>query len=590
MPPNVHRNIAHTVAAHSEAPLMARPPHQIMEGWQRQRLRVLQFGGMVLLAIAIALVYWPGLRGFWVRDDFFVVAYMRLVDKPLAFFVNDHFPTPGAIFRPLGYASMWITQALFGAEYRAQSLVDLGLHIAVAVALFRVINLVLRSRNLALLCTLAFAIHPAVISTVLVWTNRFDVLAALFCLLALRAAYDWLDDRRPVMLAATLMFALAAMASKEVGIAVLAPVFLLWLGAAIHEPRDAGVKKAMLSLLATTLVYVAWRWTVLGTPASNLAGGTPLAELVGKGIYKWLDYSPDYLSFWPRLESWQRGVLTGAALTFTVVFGFAWRRSQAGPWHDRRGELLLSALAISSSPILLQAPVAALNAAPLSAGISAVEVAMQSRLYYLSTVGATLFLAVVLGAAWDTLEAYKPRLRAAVVLPLVLMIATFGSAAYRTTTDYGVRSREIGLLAHAAVASIAGVNLPEQDCHVYFLDIQPPPEWSIYVSMDAVVKALAPDLHRVQDCLFHNEYPTFFYFAPHGHLDPRKSLPFRPLEMNGVIVPWLHVGGLDIAYLSAPPKVDRDNAGNGMFFSYEQGQFRDVTSEITAGRREVHLQ
>jgi hypothetical protein len=545
---------------------------------------------MVLIAMVVALVYWPGLRGFWVRDDFFVIAFMRLVGNPWAFFVNDHFHIPGAIFRPLSYVAMWLTQTLSGAEFRAQSLATMGFHIAVAVALFRVIDLVLQPRSLALLCTLVFAVHPAVIATVLDWVNLIDILAALFCLLAVRAAYDWLEGRQPVMLATTLMFALMAMASKEVGVTVLAPVFLLWLGAVMGEPRDARPTRALLALVATAVAYVAWRWVVLGTPASALTGEAPLLQLLGKGMYKWLDYLPAYLSFWPRLDNWQRGALAVAAILLLTVACVASRRSAAGLWQNRRGELVVSALALWFAPMFLQAPVAALNLAPLAADISAVEVAMQSRLYYLSTVGAALFLAVVFSAIWDRLEANQSRWRATVVLPLVLTIAAFGSAAYRTSTDYALRSSETGELARAVVASIAAVDLPAHDCHVYFLDFQPPPEWSIYVSMDAVVKALAPDLHRVQDCLFHNEYPTYFYFVPHGHLDPRGALPFRPLEVNGAIVPWRNVGGVDIVYLSAPPKVDRGNAGSGIFFAYENGQFRNVTAEITNGRREVHLQ
>ena len=214
------------------------------------------------------------------------------------------------------------------------------------------------------------------------------------------------------------------------------------------------------------------------------------------------------------------------------------RRSDAGLWQNRRGKLAISALALWFAPTFLQAPVAALNLAPLVADISAVEVAMQSRLYYLSIVGAVIFFAVVLSAALARLQVEASRLRAAAVVSLIFMVATFGSAAYRTTTDYGLRSSEIGQLAHVAVASIAGIDLPAQNCHVYFLDVQPPPEWSIYVSMDAIVKALAPDLNRVQDCLFHNEYPTFFYFARHGHLNPSNCLPFRSLLVDGAPVPW----------------------------------------------------
>jgi hypothetical protein len=200
-----------------------------------RRARLLLVIGAALSIAVVMVAYWPGLRGFWGRDDYFVLAYMRLVDNPWAFFVNDHFPVQGSIFRPLGFASMWLTQALFGTAYRAESLADLGLHIAVAVALFRVVSLVLRTPLLALSCTLLFAVQPAALATVLVWTNRFDLLAAFFCLLALRAAYDYRAGGGPIHLAATLIFALAAMAAR--GCAARA-VFREMALRAARAPRD----------------------------------------------------------------------------------------------------------------------------------------------------------------------------------------------------------------------------------------------------------------------------------------------------------------------------------------------------------------
>jgi len=553
------------------------------------RERASQSACVGLLALVAALAYWPSLRGFWVRDDFALLAYMRLVGAPWAFFVDDHFMVPGAIFRPLGFASMWLTQALFGLDYRAESLADLGLHIAVAVALFRVNNLLL-PRGLAWLCALTFAVHPAAMATVQVWSNRFDLLAALFCLLSLRAAYDWRRDGRAAMLAVTLLFALAAMASKEVGVAVLIPIFLLWLDAAVRDPRRAKCWQALAALFATAALYLAWRWIVLGTPSSHLTGSGSLPELMRRGILNELVYAPGYLSFWPRLDSWQRTGTASAALMFVVVAAFALRRNHTAPWKNRRRELLVSGLGLWLVPLLLQAPVAALNAAPLTASASAIEVAMQSRLYYLSTIGAVIFFAVLLSAMLDNPEAAQSRRRPAATLLLVVLIASLGSAGRRTTTDYGLRSSEMSQLARAAVASVAAIDIPKQRCHVYFLDFQPPPESSIYVSMDSVVKALEPDLKRVQDCLFHNEYPTYFYFVPHGRVDALAALPFRPLEANGAAVPWLHVGRLDIVYLSAPREVDRVNADGGKFLAYKNGRFLDVTAEITDGRREVDLQ
>src|SRR5438046_2225529 len=72
-----HRNVVIALAAHNKARMATRPPNRIMEGMPSQHARALHIGCMALLGISIALVYWPGLRGFWVRDDFFVLAYMR---------------------------------------------------------------------------------------------------------------------------------------------------------------------------------------------------------------------------------------------------------------------------------------------------------------------------------------------------------------------------------------------------------------------------------------------------------------------------------------------------------------------------------
>ena len=33
----------------------------------------------ILIALVVALVYWPGLGGFWTRDDYMQLAFARLV-------------------------------------------------------------------------------------------------------------------------------------------------------------------------------------------------------------------------------------------------------------------------------------------------------------------------------------------------------------------------------------------------------------------------------------------------------------------------------------------------------------------------------
>jgi len=88
-------------------------------------------GAGLLMTAVVALVSWPGFRADWVRDDFLVLAFSRLLGTPFPLFVQDHFHVPGAIFRPLGYASQWLTQAMFGNGYQAHSAIELALHVGV---------------------------------------------------------------------------------------------------------------------------------------------------------------------------------------------------------------------------------------------------------------------------------------------------------------------------------------------------------------------------------------------------------------------------------------------------------------------------
>ena len=139
------------------------------------------------------------------------LAFARLIGSPWPLFVHDHyFPVPGSIFRPLGFASFWLWQALFGTNYFAHAFADMLLHVAVSLALYRVIRAGALDRFPAALCTLVFALHPAVLGTAFWWSARFDLLAALFALVAIRGALDYIDRPRITSLLVALSATLAA--------------------------------------------------------------------------------------------------------------------------------------------------------------------------------------------------------------------------------------------------------------------------------------------------------------------------------------------------------------------------------------------
>lgn len=532
-----------------------------------------RFWLIALIVAAIVFVLAPGVHGDWGRDDYFQLAFVRLVGSPWPLFAHDHFPVPGSVFRPLGFASMWLGAQWFGTDYALHAWSDIALHAAVALALFALLRRLRIAPWPAALATLAFALHPAAAGPALWWSARFDLLATLFVLLALVSAVAYRDDGDRRWLAAALLAALAAMLSKEIGLVAVAAAAALWLRQAITAPAQR--RRALLACVAAALcaaVYLGWRARVLGTAASGITGTTPLGEAILAGVGTWWHQAPGYLAFWPRLDGYARAVLLVLVLASLPAL-----RGARLPGRDDVA-IVLCGLVLLVSPALLQAPVAALNAHPLGSGESAIEAAMQSRLYYLGIAGGALILATLLDRARRVrIAAYGPGLAAIAVCALVAL----GATARRDAQAFAEGSVRNAAVAHAAVDAVDALALPAAPCHVVFLGIEPAPEWSVYVSMDSVVKALDADLARVAPCWFHANYPTWFFLMP-ASVDASAALPYRPLQADGRDVPWLRVGGATIAYLDEPSVIDADARARMRYLRWNGRGFDEVGADAAA--------
>lgn len=546
-------------------------------------------GGLSALVIAalVTAVYWPGVHGFWGRDDFAQLAFSRLIGSPWPLFVQDHFPVPGALFRPLGFASMWLCQVLFGNDYAEHAIADLALHIGVSLMLLALLRRAAVPPMIALICSLLFALHPAVIGTALWWSARFDLLASLFILLALLAAFDYRERQRWFGLPCVLLAALAAMLSKEIGFALIGALSLLWIRWIWIEPTQR--TKALQALVLTwlvALVYLLWRWWVLGTLSSGLAGATPISGAIAHGLLDWLQQAPGYWTFWIRLEPTQRVMLAAAlCLLLASLVAACMFRYRRLAWQ-RYADLALCGLSLLLLPALLQAPVAALNAAPLGVDVSVIETAMQSRLYYLGLAGGMCLLAAVLAVI---LSVTTRKVRVMSLVALGLVASVFAWVAQHNAQAFALRAVDISTVARQAIVAVGKLDLPKTDCHVVFLDVEPAPEWSIYVSMDSIVKALSPDLARVQHCYFHANYVTYFYLlgAPG---DPNDVAPYRPKTIGENVSPWRRIGDLTIAYLLPPQNSEASSLAKVQFLRYRDGDFEDVSAEVVAGRLSVRMQ
>jgi len=544
------------------------------------------WGAAGLLVVIVFLAGWPGVHGFWGRDDYFQLALARMIGSPWPLFAHDHFPVPGSVFRPLGFASMWLDTRLFGTAYAPHAICDLALHAGVALALFGMLRRAGATSFVALLAALAFALHPAASGTAQWWSARFDVLATLFVLLALHGALAYRTRPSTLALGAALLAAFAAMASKEIGLVAPAAMILVWLRWAWHEPRERRrALHACAYALACAALFLVWRTAVLGTATSGILGGASLAQALGAGLRTWLRDVGGYFSYFALLATWQRALLGLAAFGSAVALGLSRRRhraifdvnasARAAQARSSRADLVLCGLCLLLLPALLQAPVAMLNAAPLRADFSAVEAAMQARLYYLGIAGAALLLGVLLASL-------RGVARDIACVCVALALVAFGSVSHSAAREFAQRSVQISDVARAAVHAVDALPRVDDPCRIFFLGVEQAPEWGGFVSMDSIVKAL-DERGDVAHCWIHADTPTYFHLQS-ATAKPAEAAPWMPLEAGGKSVPWLRVGALTIAFVTAPSALDAQTMATARFLRWQNGRFDDVSAEVADGR------
>lgn len=540
---------------------------------------------MLVLVFCTAWVYWPGIHGFWGRDDFAQLAMARMVGTPWSFFLHDHYPVPGSEYRPLGYASMWLGQALLGSDYAAHAQSDLLLHICVGLALFGVLRKAETGRAVALVCTVLFALHPAVIGTALWWSARFDLLATLFILLAVWSALAYRRGRRPIAFAGMLVAAFAAMLSKEIGLVAVAVLSLLALRWAWSRPDERGAALRMLGgSLACALGYIGLRRTVLGTLGSTMTASVPMRQAIANGLLAWPADMPGYVSFWARMTAPQHAVFGLALLLMIALLVVSVRRRRPRARNHPPADLLVCGACLFLLPAVLQAPVAGF-AMPLNAHMSAVDSAMQSRLYYLGIAGVAMLVAAVL--SWAAQRLGK---RAGLMLAVAtsLLVVDLAGSAHHAAAAFAVRSSQIAQPARQAVAQIASMRLPRNHCQIVFLGVEPPPEWSVFVSMDSIVKALSPNPQHVGHCWFHDDYRASFNLQA-APASPADAMPYQPLRIDGKRVRWRTIGHMVIAYVVPPATLAPGQKAKMIFLRYTGGRFSDVSREVVAGELQPQL-
>jgi len=274
------------------------------EAWPSRRVRLLALG-------VLALLWLPALlRGGWALDDRELLFGNPVVDGSLpwsAAFTRDYFHHLGDVgqWRPLASLSLRLDRWLFGESVLGYHLVNGALHLAVVAAALALLRRLEVPARVAFLGLGLFALHPALVDSVVWIAGRTSMLAALFPLLgALGAEAAWSRGRATWVGASTAAAGLGlGLLAKEDAL-VFAPGLVLL---AARRGRGQGWATAVAVLVVSAACF-GGRALVFGEllpkattpalgsadlPARLEAGGLALVEALRLALLP-LDHPPQY--------------------------------------------------------------------------------------------------------------------------------------------------------------------------------------------------------------------------------------------------------------------------------------------------------
>ena len=541
---------------------------------------------LALTAVCVAAIacYAPALHAYFAQDDFTLLALARLLHQPLLAFHHDHFPG-SLFFRPLGIFVWWLTTALFDNAPRGHYAVNAALHLGCVLALYALLQRLRRDAPLNVLWAAAYAVHPLAIGTALWLSDRFDLIATAFSLLAVNFALRYRLQPRGVDLLAIAACLLVAFAGKETAIVgALASATLLVLpdADARLRPRERWIAAA--TLLALTAAWLAYRHALLTNPQNLLLQPGELVATFRKGIGLWLRIGFEYLVLDPRQAIGIRVVVAAGIVLLAVAVVARLRERGAQPIAWGVGAALLVLIFL---PGPTQAPVIAVSTSDLGPQTFWFDLIGESRLYHLSLAGAlTALMLLTTPRGAQRVLSRTERLAAIALVPIVLVSAL---SSHAIAHDYASRTRAQIVPLQAAHAAIASLALPDRACQIYLLETTP--LWGFDGLADPIIKASAADAaaQRLEHCLVMTERTSWGNFVRSGSVGPEDYRPQKPLAYRGQPVPWLVLDGFEAAYLDLDADIDARTIDGAFFLEYRDGRFADVTAAVRDGSRPVHF-
>lgn len=401
---------------------------------------------LAILLAACALVYWPGLYGGFILDDFNNIVsnprvQIKTLDAESLWRAAGGYAPEGAYGRPLATLSLGLNYWIGGNDAFSYKLVNLALHGLNAWLVFLLVvrlaagagadadaNLL---RKAAIVIALLWALHPIQVSTVLYVVQRMEILATTFVLLGLLAYWEWRTRQQngragARYLVAALAMMLLGMLSKET--AALLPAFTLALEATILGFRSSSPGQVR----ALRLGYAAGILVALAVFAALLAPGALAPE-----AYSNRDFTAyeRVLTQMRVLPMYLGHILLPSPSGMTFYYdNFEPSRGLLSPWTTAAGIALLTALAAAAWFGRRAMPLASLGIFWFYAGhlltsnVFNLELVFEHRNYF-PLLGVLL---VLLALALRLLPAVTPIMQAGIVS--IVLLGSGGLSLLRTAT------------------------------------------------------------------------------------------------------------------------------------------------------------
>ncbi len=299
--------------------------------------------GMVLLA------YVPAMTSGFIWDDDQYVSQNVLLQTPAGLWRIWFEPQASPQYYPLVFSTFWAEHQLWGLNPTGYHVVNILLHAANAVLLFRVLSVL--GVPGAFFAAALFAVHPVHVESVAWITERKNVLSGMFYLLAFLAywrfaqsedvaATTWRERRWGDYGLALVLFA-GALLSKSVTCSLPAAILLvLWWKKGRLAFRDvapvlpmfavgvaAGLHTVLLEKHHVGAQGLDWQWSLL---ERGLIAGRAAWFYAGKLVW------PQPLVFiYPKWQidasAWWQWAISVSAVALVASLWFARRRIGRGP-------------------------------------------------------------------------------------------------------------------------------------------------------------------------------------------------------------------------------------------------------------------